>query len=685
MMCVWSVLATVEDARADDTAPAASVGAETIVIEGQAPAREGARDRDRALGDAPFVTILHPDEHAATASVAGALATAAGVQTRSLGGLGAFESVSVRGASPGHTIVLVDGVPLSRLAAVTTDLGRFALAGFSEVELYRGAVPIELGGAGVGGAVNLVTRLGRGEAGERLHASLGLGSFGARHARVHYGDDHGRVLSSTTLGYQGATGDYTYFSDGGTPLNRADDRYEVRHNNAFDQLDLASRVADAARTRVGGARVAWKQQGLPGSTAQPAVAAELATLDVIADGRVDASLGRATARQLGYLLVEQQALRDPLGELGLGTQDRRYLTLSGGASTTWTVGLGAHRAIGGLELRGDRFRDTDHDGMRSALVGTRGTGAASLALDLAAGDRIVVTPAVRVDLSRTAPTPMTEGPDAFAMVPARWDTVPSPRLAARALVTDELAIKGSAGWYVRLPTLLELFGNRGTIVGSPELRAERGPSADVGVVWAPARALGGVDRIVVETAVFASRPRDTIALISSAGFAARAENVGGTQSYGAELVAGARFGKLVSVSGAYTRLVTEQRTADPNLDGRALTRTPGHLLHVHADVTRRIARRLVTLHADAAVQSTSYLDRANFQRIPGRVLVGSGARVEVGGGLAVAVAVANLRGTRIVDVPAERAIDMPTTMALSDVAGFPLPGRAFYLSLDWTY
>nr|MDQ3301541.1 hypothetical protein [Myxococcota bacterium] len=51
----------------------------------------------------------------------------------------------------------------------------------------------------------------------------------------------------------------------------------------------------------------------------------------------------------------------------------------------------------------------------------------------------------------------------------------------------------------------------------------------------------------------------------------------------------------------------------------------------------------------------------------------------------VAVAVANLRGTRIVDVPAERAIDMPTAMALSDVAGFPLPGRTFYLSLDWTY
>src|SRR3970282_393250 len=46
---------------------------ETIVIEGRAP-DEAARDRDRALGDAPFVTVLHPDEHPATASVADAIA-----------------------------------------------------------------------------------------------------------------------------------------------------------------------------------------------------------------------------------------------------------------------------------------------------------------------------------------------------------------------------------------------------------------------------------------------------------------------------------------------------------------------------------------------------------------------------------------------------------------------------------
>ena len=114
---------------------------ETIIIIDKAPG-QAARDRDRALGDAPFVTVLHPDDQPAAASVADAVGTAVGAHARSLGGLGAYASVSVRGAAPGHTAVLVDGVPLARIASVTADLGRFALDAFGEVDLYRGAVPV---------------------------------------------------------------------------------------------------------------------------------------------------------------------------------------------------------------------------------------------------------------------------------------------------------------------------------------------------------------------------------------------------------------------------------------------------------------------------------------------------------------------------------------------------------------
>src|SRR5215213_1352208 len=115
------VLVLVASASADERKPAVAdagdvVGDETIIVIDRAPDRDAdpkARDRDRALGDAPFVTIIHSADHPATASVADAIGTSVGAQSRSLGGLGAYESISVRGATPGHTTVLIDGVPLA--------------------------------------------------------------------------------------------------------------------------------------------------------------------------------------------------------------------------------------------------------------------------------------------------------------------------------------------------------------------------------------------------------------------------------------------------------------------------------------------------------------------------------------------------------------------------------------------
>ncbi len=656
-----------------------------VVIDAAAP------DRDRALTDAPFVTIIHPDDSVATASVADAVGATVGTQTHSLGGLGAYESVTVRGAPAGNTEVMIDGVPLARIAAVTTDLGRFALGVFGQVELYRGAVPVELGGAGVGGALNLITKLGRDDNGDRIAASAGFGSFGARHIRLRYGDSywHDKLLSSTTVGYQGATGDYSYFSDNGTPLNPKDDRYLTRTNDAFDQVDASSRVglADTPAENAG-LRVAWKDQGLPGNITMPTMAAKLDTLDVVGDVHAVEHAGAATAKQLAYVLVEAQELRDPLGELGLGAQQRDYTTLSGGATSTWIVPIRRDRLTLGAELRGDRFTDADANAARPALVGDREGAAALASLDLILDpdERLVVTPSVRYDLVRTAPTPSGE-PSVAAPI-TRVDSVPSPRLSMRAAVTDDASLKASAGWYERLPTLIELFGDRGTIIGSPNLLPERGPSADAGVVWAPARALGLVDRIMVEADGFATRSHDTIALVPTGGVALRAMNIADALTYGAELVATARAFRIVTVTANYTRLVTAQLLADPDFDNKALPREPGHAMYARADAVYDVLRHRTSAWFDANYISTAYLDQANLQQVPGRVLFGCGARVAVVRALGVSLAVQNLANLRVQELPLVPPPTPTLTQAptpLADLYNYPLPGRSFYVSLDWSY
>ena len=360
--------------------------------------------------------------------------------------------------------------------------------------------------------------------------------------------------------------------------------------------------------------------------------------------------GRAVARAARLRARRAAGLRDPDGELGLGAQERGYLTLSGGASSTWTSPLGRHRATAGVELRGDRFRDADRGGDAArARRRSRGRRGARRDRSRARMPTIVVTPALRLDVVRTAPTPMT--PDR-GRVPVRAALGHRPEPAddrARARSTTTSRSRRARGYYVRLPTLLELFGNRGTIVGSPELRPERGPSLDAGVVWAPANALGPVDRVFVEASAFGTRSRDTIALVSSVGYVARAHE----HRRRADLRRGARrIGAVRAHVSRHRELHAPGHRAASRADqldaDKALPRQPGaRCLRARrcraplaATATSAVARR-------AAGRPRAYLDQANLQRVPARLLVGAGARVEIAGSPRVALSVENLADTRI--------------------------------------
>ncbi|HET9993358.1 MAG TPA: TonB-dependent receptor, partial [Kofleriaceae bacterium] len=358
-------------------------------------------------------------------------------------------------------------------------------------------------------------------------------------------------------------------------------------------------------------------------------------------------------------------------------------------------------ASAGVELRADRFSDRDANSTRAALIGDRIGGALLAAFDVVADPdaRIVITPAVRLDLVHTAPTPLTIGPMALQPVPARDDAVPSPRLSARVAVTDDISVKASAGWYVRLPTLIELFGDRGTILGSPALLPERGPSADAGFVIAPSRAMhvpNGdlpeivIDRLFLECAGFATRAHDTIALVPTSGFAFHAANIADAMTYGLELVGSARIAHTVSLTANYTHLVTEQLgssaagAADPAFANKPLPRQPGDVIYARTDVVRGV----VSAWFDTSWQSDTFLDQAALQRIPARLLLGTGVRIEIVAHLGVSLAVANLADVRIEQLPLvpppRPGLDsVPTPLA--DYAGFPLPGRSFYLAFDWSH
>lgn len=659
-----------------------------------------ARDRRRGLAGSAFVTVIHVDALAGeTRGVADAVGAAAGVEARSLGGLGAFSSIAVRGASPGNTAVLIDGVALSRLGSVTADLSRFELDSVSELELYRGSVPVTLGGAGVGGALNLVTRIGRAPTGERWRISLGGGSFGARSARVRYGvgDPVDGLGLTVAAGYAGATGDFSFFDDGGTNLTPDDDRITTRINDGYDVVDGVVR-AGGQRGRVGwqlGVRALGKRQGVPGAGWDQAAMTRLDTASAVVDGAIEIDRpgdvdGLATRIAVDGL-IEAQAFHDPGDEIGLAAQDRRYLTTGVGGQSAWSLARGRHRLSAALELRGDRYTDREVGAaMPLGTAGSRISGALAVGDDigLAAG-RLAIEPAIRIELQRTVPLlDGSAGTTAATDDQPRREAIVSPRLGARGLVTDSVAIKGGVGRYARVPTALELFGDRGFLVGRPGLRTERGWAADLGVVVAPATARGPVDRLYLELAGFWSRPVDAIALVTTGGLVTRPVNLPGADLHGVELVASGRLARAVTASANYTWLDARQRSAEVSLDGKRLPARPAHAAYLRVDAARRLRGHLVAGFADAAYTAGSFLDEANLAMVPARWLLGAGLKLDLGRGVTVAVEGKNLADDRIETVP----LDPPprpdlahVPRAVADVAGYPLPGRAAYLRLDWSF
>ncbi len=696
-------------AGGDDDAGDGAIVVAPIDVHGKKPADGGPgalvtgdaahSDAARATDNPAFATVVHLDDRTGeTTSVAEVLARTAGVNVRSLGGLGGYSSISVRGHASGHTAVFVNGVPLSRVASVSADLGRFNLGSFSSLELYRGGVPVSLGGAALGGA--LVLHTGVGPAADTVRVSMGAGSFGARHLRARWlgGRADGSLGYHLSAGYTGATGDFVYFDDNGTNLNPSDDEMVHRSNNGYDRFDAVARVraVRGATTIEGGTRTLVERQGVPGSATVQSLDASLDTVGQLADvtvrrrrlmGSDDAS-GELSA----WASFERQRYRDLANEVGVGIQDRRYRSISAGARASATIARGDHLIRAGVNTAADYYDDRDLlDGGRPRTHGGQLRAGASLADEwlLGAGERVVLQPALRLDAMVTEPIDEASmsitGP---ADLSPRSELFPSPRLAARVRVADDLAIKGSAGWYYRAPTLLEIFGDRGFTVGNPAIDSETGTSADVGAVFAPLAAVGGgIDRLYVETAGFGSLTRDTIVQVPTAGLATVAMNLGDALIWGGELTASARAARTATITASYTYTDSRQRNTLPSYQGKRLPQRPRHMFDARVNVARRWWNRLAVLWVNGTLASGNYLDAANLRSVPARALFGAGVKLEPVPGLLVGVEVKNLTDQRVEDVrldPAPRPDLTRAPRAISDFFGYPLPGRAVYVTAEWS-
>jgi iron complex outermembrane receptor protein len=623
---------------------------------------ERALDPARRRRPTAFVTTLHVDARArGFESVAELLQQAAGVHVVQTGGLGAFSTVSLRGAPAGQVAVYVDGMPMQSAARSVVNLAELPMSDIETIEVYRGGAPLALGVGRPGGAIHLTTGGSDGARGR-----VTRGSFDTWSGSAGAGATRGALSARLYGGYQGSDGDYSYLNDNGTPFNAADDIESVRRNNRFDMVHGGARLAwqpDAVWRVQAAGNLQRQGQGFPGLASVPALNARAR----LARGSGLVSIARLLSGdgRIETSLMEQRDRRrfeDAEGRLGLGRHrtDDRFASTQSALRAVMPHAFGV-QVEGGLAMRLERASLSDAlNGRPDPPGSTRRTRSAD------AGARwqpwsgpLLLVAAARWDRieDRLRATPAS-GP---VLVSNLVRETRSPQLGARVALPGGSELRGNWSYAERMPDFMELFGDQGGVAGNPALRPERVESRDAGFAWSAVWP-GGI-RPSIEFAHFASSGDDFIVYVRQSQTAVKAQNISRAEIRGEELSLSVTTPAGFDAAGA----VTWQSAIDdgdvPFWRGRRLPQRPGRESYA------RLGWRGEFLRASLEMRfvGDSYRDRANQHRVPSRTLVDAALGwTPSGAPFRLTIEGRNLGDRRV-----------------SDFSGYPLPGRTLLASIEW--
>jgi iron complex outermembrane receptor protein len=588
-----------------------------------------------------FVETIEMDQFAGRmVSTEEVLRQAAGVNVRNFGGLGAYATVSIRGSSSDQVVVLVDGVRLNEAAGGGVDLGAIPPDQIQRIEIYRGGESALFGEGAIGGVVNIVTRDGAG--GPHTGATTTYGSFNTFRVSASRADGGEQWRYYAGGSYFHTDGDFLFPNDNGLTLAPHGAPLDRRVNNTIDARNALARVgwSPSAKIDVSAHNDFYSaDDGDPGLTTFPSPDAQrkllrnLASLSLALSGLGAAGLDAKTQVAERW---EWSRFRDDAGEqTGVPLVTTRTesepsveqtISYAWGANQLWTL-LGGYRRT---QLQDPEFHDPSRDSWAAALSDqvqffqARLAGLAAIRFDDVSG------------------------------VGSQW----SPKAGVAGKPWEPLTLKANVGHSFRAPNFTELYFNQGVVIGNPDLKPEQSLHYDAGLqaAWLP--------WFFFEGAYFHNDVQDLIEYMLTGGFRYKPFNVGKAVLEGMELSLRAQWPPWLSASGGYTLTYALDETHAPNQFDMQIPGRPRHVAFGRVEGHFGPATPFVEFNYIGG----NFVTEANTVLLPERKLWNMGVVFDPGGGARL--------GWEMKNVANEHAVD---------VRGFPLPGRAMYGTLGYSF
>ena len=233
LCCAWvsahaQVPSSSKETAVDDSAPVQDLGVSEVESYAIAETENPGTD---------YMEITPSAWEGLGLSASEVISSLSGIQGYKQGGMGSFQTVSIRGIAARNVLICVDGIPLNDAGGGAADLGAIDLNNIERIEVYKDRVPAKFGGAGIGGAINFVTKdallSGKTPKG-RVIASYGSHNTfeGSVQVSANVKDS---VQFSATASMRHSDNDYEFDNRNGTLYNDEDDFRDRRRNAEFTE------------------------------------------------------------------------------------------------------------------------------------------------------------------------------------------------------------------------------------------------------------------------------------------------------------------------------------------------------------------------------------------------------------------------------------------------------------------
>lgn len=397
--------------------------------------------------------------------LADGLGNTEGVYVRRDSSYGQSAFLTVRGGNSRQVPVFFDGFRISAPQGLGFDLGRLALDGIEEAQVFRGAGAALYGGGAVTGALALQPVVQTGDE-PLLRGRFLAGSFGTAALSMAGGGGSERLGAWVYGGARRSEGAFPFVDGQGVD-------HERLNNDHFRQ-----HVGTTLHSRIGAHRFRLSALLEEGEAGNPGLSefqrqfqyARVADRRRLLVGRWEHSYGSPEVGVDSFLTfgVQQKdyAYQNREAFLGGGLLESEGEELILGARGGASFFLGNHILVAEAELRQERYQDPDLESSRETLGVTVGDEW------LLFEDRLSLVGALRLEPARVEEEIEVVGP--FPALGFVWRALPWLRL------------QGNGARTFRRPDFDELFLDTEGVRGNRELRPEEAWSLDFGLLFAPA-------------------------------------------------------------------------------------------------------------------------------------------------------------------------------------------------------